>query len=106
MQTTSALGTAALAHELLPTFANAAPRSPNERLRVGIIGVAGRGESNWTGVAAAGADIVAVCDVDEQRTGKIRETYPKATFYTDFRKLLEQRTSTRSSFRPPTTRTL
>jgi predicted dehydrogenase len=62
---------------------------PSERLRVGIIGVAGKGESNWKEVAAAGAEIVAGCDVDDTRTGLFRKTFPKAEFYVDFRKLID-----------------
>jgi predicted dehydrogenase len=61
----------------------------SERLRVGVIGVAGKGESNWQPIAAAGAEIVAGCDVDEARTAKFRNAYPKAAFYPDFRKLIE-----------------
>src|SRR3954447_1829943 len=61
----------------------------SDRLRVGIIGVAGKGESNWQAVAAAGAEIVAGCDVDETRTALFRKTFPKAAFYADFRKLIE-----------------
>jgi predicted dehydrogenase len=63
--------------------------SPNERLHVGVIGVAGQGEYDWTHVEQAGAAIVALCDVDENRTGKVRERFPKAKFTADFRKLLE-----------------
>jgi len=66
------------------------PKPPaSERLRVGIIGVAGKGESNWKPIAAAGAEIVAGCDVDESRTGMFRTAHPKAAFYADFRKLLD-----------------
>ena len=82
--------------------------SANERLHVGVIGVAGQGEYNWgqLKVAAAGAEIVALCDVDESRTGKARDTFPKATFYIDFRNLLDRkRGSTPSSSPRRTTRT-
>src|SRR5205807_4967326 len=65
--------------------------SPNERLHVGVIGVAAQGEYDWTNVAAAGAEIVAWCDVDENRTGKARETFPKASFDVDFRDLLDRK---------------
>jgi predicted dehydrogenase len=61
----------------------------SERLRVGIIGVAGKGESNWQAVAAAGAEIAAICDVDESRLDKIKAAHPKAPFYADFRKLID-----------------
>jgi predicted dehydrogenase len=63
----------------------------NERLHVGIIGVAGQGASDMGGVAGAGAAIVALCDVDEKRAGKAREQFPDAKFYADFRKLIDQK---------------
>lgn len=65
--------------------------SPSERLRVAVVGVAGKGDSNWTACAAAGAEVVAFCDIDENRIGKIRERFPKATFTPDFRKLFDQK---------------
>jgi len=65
------------------------PTPPSEKLRVGIIGVAGKGESNWTPLTAAGAEIVAGCDVDESRIAKFKTANPKAAFHTDFRKLLD-----------------
>jgi predicted dehydrogenase len=84
LQTGSA---AALSASLL----TAQPKTPvaSERLRVGIIGVAGKGESNWQAVAAAGAEIAAICDVDESRLDKINTAHPQAAFYADFRKLIE-----------------
>src|SRR5262249_17996694 len=61
----------------------------NDRLNVGIIGVAGRGADNLAGVKSE--NIVALCDVDANRAGKARETYPKAAFYEDCRKLIDQK---------------
>ena len=65
--------------------------SANERVHVGIIGVAGQGEYDTNEVAKAGAAIVALCDVDENRTGKARERFPDAKVYPDFRQLLDQK---------------
>ena len=65
--------------------------SANERLHVGVIGVAGQGQYDWARVAAAGAEIVALCDVDERRTAAARNRFPKAKFYSDFRKLIDQK---------------
>src|SRR5262249_5316220 len=39
--------------------------------------------------AAAGAAIVALCDVDENRAAPVRRRFPRAKFYTDFRKLID-----------------
>jgi predicted dehydrogenase len=88
LRESAALGTSlALAAGSLP----AADKKPsaNDRLNLGIIGVAGRGGDNLAGVR--GENIVALCDVDQNRAGKARETYPNATFYEDFRQLLDQK---------------
>ncbi|HEV3257305.1 MAG TPA: Gfo/Idh/MocA family oxidoreductase [Gemmataceae bacterium] len=86
LQTTAAAG---ICGGLLP----AADKKPsaNERLHVGTIGTAGQAAYDWGEVAKAGAEIVALCDVDERRTADVRKHFPKATFYTDFRKLVEQK---------------
>jgi predicted dehydrogenase len=67
--------------------------SPNERLHVGVIGVGGQGNHDWRNVHAAGAEIVAFCDVDEDRKDvqKAREEFPKVPFHADFRKLIDQK---------------
>ena len=83
------LQTSALSVAAAPLFAQEKTPPPSERLRVGIIGVAGKGESNWQAVAAAGAEIAAICDVDELRLDKIKAAHPKAAFYPDFRKLID-----------------
>src|SRR5215470_253584 len=71
----------------------AADKKPaaNERLHVGVIGVAAQGEYDWREVAGAGAEIVAWCDVDENRTGAARAAFPKASFDVDFRALLDRK---------------
>src|SRR5207245_4856209 len=72
-------------------FADVQKVSANERMHVGIIGAAGKGEYDTNEVAKAGAAIVALCDVDEKRTGKARERFPDAKYYPDFRQLLDQK---------------
>ncbi len=67
----------------------------NERLQVACIGVGGKGAGEVRDIASAGADIVALCDVDDQRrVGKRSKDatveHPKATFYKDFRMLLDK----------------
>src|SRR5262245_27995818 len=89
LQVSTVAGASLLAPRLLGAQEN--KQSPNERLHVGIIGVAGQGAFNLGGAAGAGAAIVALCDVDENRAGKAREQYPQAKFYTDFRQLLDQK---------------
>jgi predicted dehydrogenase len=67
----------------------AKPVPPSERLRVGMIGVSGQGKFNWTQLASAGAEIAAICDVDDRVTGEIRGKFPQATVTNDFRKLID-----------------
>ena len=60
----------------------------NEKLNIGIIGVAGRGRANTKGVE--GENIVALCDVDRRNLQKVGETFPDARRYEDFREMLLQ----------------
>ncbi len=62
--------------------------SPNEKLNIGVIGVANRGGANLNGVA--GENIVGLCDVDENYLAAAAKEFPKAKRYNDFRKLLER----------------
>jgi predicted dehydrogenase len=65
--------------------------SANDRLHVGVIGVAGQGDYDMNNVAAAPAEIVALCDVDEKRAGPARQRHPHAKFHVDFRRLIDQK---------------
>jgi hypothetical protein len=62
--------------------------SPNEKLNIGVVGVANRGGDNLNGVA--GENIVALCDVDEKLLGAAAQKFPSAKTYVDFRKLIDQ----------------
>jgi predicted dehydrogenase len=74
-----------------PSLAFAKKLAPSERLRVGAIGVAGQAGSDLNAIAAAGAEIVALCDVHESRreVGTQRERFSGAKFYPDFRKMID-----------------
>ena len=90
LQTALAAGTAAPALQLLarkPAQA-AAPRSPNEKLNIGCIGVGGRGAANVDGVA--GENIVALCDIDGLRLDAAAAKFPRAARFTDFRRMLDR----------------
>ncbi len=83
-------------------------QSANDKLHVGVIGIAGRGAPDLDEVYnSGGEEIVALCDVIEGPTGaglennprlrergeqvaKTRERFPQAKFHADFRRLLEQ----------------
>jgi hypothetical protein len=60
-----------------------------EKLNVAAIGVGIRGPQILKG-AAVTENIVALCDVDEQRSARGFQAYPKATKYKDYRKMLEK----------------
>src|SRR5579859_688345 len=91
LQTSAAtIGAAGLAPLILRSDEKKAP--PNERLHVGVIGVAAQGAYNWGEIAKVpNAEVVALCDVHETRTGPARKAFPNATFDTDFRKMLERK---------------
>lgn len=73
---------------MLGRSTSAADRSPLEKLDIAIIGAGGRGAANARSVASE--NIVALCDVDEDRLGQTARAFPKARRYTDFRKLLDE----------------
>jgi predicted dehydrogenase len=89
LQASAALGAAGANGRLLQAAAK--KPAPSERLHVGIIGVAGQGAYDMGETVKAGVEVVALCDVDERRTGPARERFPRADFYTDFRKLIDAR---------------
>ncbi len=70
------------------TFTPVRARSPNDRLRIGVIGCGGKGLSDMQGCAKT-HDIVALCDVDQGKAKQAREEQPKASFYEDWRDLLD-----------------
>src|SRR5688572_7152192 len=64
-------------------------KSANEKLGIASIGVGGKGEGDCNQAAKHG-NLVAICDIDEQRLGKKGEKYPKAKKYTDWRKMMDE----------------
>jgi predicted dehydrogenase len=65
--------------------------SANDKLNIGIIGAGGRGWDNLGGVQSE--NIVALCDVDDERCAEAREKYPTAKYFKDFRRMLEKEPS-------------
>ena len=89
----SMLATAATAVPATPTFAFASTRrsvSPNEIIRVGVIGVRGRGRGHVGAFKQSpDTEVVAICDPDEGVIEGAMTAAPNATYYRDIRKLLE-----------------
>jgi Oxidoreductase family, NAD-binding Rossmann fold len=65
--------------------------SANDKLNIGVIGTGGKGASDTD--CCSGENIVALCDVDEKIAASRRNKYPRAKFYRDFRKMLDQEKS-------------
>ena len=89
LQTAAAAGAAGYFSGRL-TAADKKP-GPDDRLQIGVIGVAGQGQYDWTEAVKAGAEVVAWCDVDENRTGTARAAFSRASFDVDFRALLDRK---------------
>ncbi len=65
--------------------------SPNEKLNIACIGIGGQGRSNLD--AMTSENIVALCDVDNQRAGNAFTKFPKAKKFYDYRVMLEKMSS-------------
>ncbi len=61
---------------------------PGEQLNLALIGINDRGAANLVGVEHE--NIVALCDVDPEWSGKTREKFAKAAFFTDYRKMFDK----------------
>jgi len=62
--------------------------APSDKLNIATVGVAGMGASNTR--QCANENIVALCDVDDERSARVYQTYPNAKTYRDFRVMLEK----------------
>ncbi len=71
-----------------------ASNSPNEKLRIGVVGAGGKGWHNvqelTRGDLAAEVDMVALCDVDATKLDKASQTFPNATKYRDYREMFDK----------------
>ena len=72
-------------------------KSANEKLNVGVIGVGGKGWSDWTPLFGHGENIVALCDVDRGQIDRALEEIKKkgvdpsnVKCYSDYRKMLDE----------------
>ena len=72
-------------------------RKPGEKLNIGVIGVGGKGWSDWLPMFQNGENIVALCDVDrgpiDKALAEIEKSGKKASevkCYSDYRKMLDE----------------
>ena len=63
------------------------PARASDELRIGVVGVGGRGNANLQAVASE--HIAALCDVDARRLGEAGKRFPQAKRYADFRRMLD-----------------
>ncbi len=61
----------------------------NEKIRVAGIGIGGKGESDIH-QASQVMEVVALCDIDDERLGKRGTEFPSAKKYFDYRKLFDE----------------
>lgn len=59
----------------------------NEKLNIAVVGLGGQGGGNLRNVSSQ--NIVALCDVDDNRAGKAYEKFPKARKFYDFRRMFD-----------------
>lgn len=70
---------------------NLMAQSPNSVVRHASFGAGGMAWEDLTQIAhCPGVEIVAVCDVDLNRTAEARKQFPKAKIYQDWRELLDK----------------
>jgi len=63
-------------------------KAPSDKLNIACVGVGGRAEAHVG--AAAGQNLIAMCDVDKGRLEGQSKKHPKAKTYTDYRKMLDE----------------
>ena len=84
-------GAAAWSFTVVPRHVLGGPEHlpPSVRVRVAGIGAGGMGGGDIATHARNGADIVALCDVDDQRAAGSFAAFPKAARYKDFRRMFD-----------------
>jgi predicted dehydrogenase len=87
LKQTAALGTAYWVGSSTRSFAKS--RWANEAIHFACIGVDGKGASDRDDAGRHG-EIVALCDIDEEKLEKAAARFPNAKKYTDFRVMLEE----------------
>ena len=91
------LGTSAAGPTLLSAQSQSRVAGANRRVRVGLIGCGGMGYTDLRDMLKAGAQVVALCDVDDRQVAKVADNVAKnfdqkAELTTrDFRKVLDRK---------------
>lgn len=81
---------AALAATSVFVNPGSAAQPAGQRVRVAVVGVNGQGAYNWGQAVDTGlCEIVALCDVDAERSAPVIKRFPRARFVEDYRRLLD-----------------
>ena len=62
--------------------------APSDHMHIAGVGIGGMGAANLRNLESE--HIVALCDVDKNFAARTIKRYPKATFYFDYREMLEK----------------
>ncbi len=84
---------AAAVFSIVPSFVLGGKNhvAPSDTLYIAGIGVGGKGESDLTSMAKSpNARVSFLCDVDDRMAKNSKKNFPKATYYRDFREMLEK----------------
>ena len=74
---------------ILPSGILSGANAPSNKLNIALIGVWGRGLAHYGAISSE--NVVALCDVNENRLPDALKKFPKAKTYVDWRKCLEQK---------------
>jgi predicted dehydrogenase len=74
---------------ILPSGTLSGANAPSNKLNVALIGVGGRGRAHQGPISSE--NVVALCDVDENKLAQAAKKFSKAKQYVDWRKCLEQK---------------
>jgi predicted dehydrogenase len=72
-----------------PAFSVQKAFGANDKVRLACIGIGGKGNTDST-QASKLMEVVAICDIDEQRLEKKAQEFPHAKRYFDYRKLFDE----------------
>ena len=84
--------TAATAFTIVPrhVLGGVGHQAPSERVNLAAIGAGGQGGGDINQMAAHGANVVALVDVDQDRAAGTFKRFPKARVYQDFRRMFDK----------------